>query len=489
MGASGGRHSVYSRYLHNLQAHLSSIQRSLALASASLQMFVVVLFLGYHYLMLHALHVDRHYDVYHSQHTLANFFLSRRLAPTAEGKEGDEAEGMDTDALELEEEEAAPLWALPEDNRSLEAYAHRLQEINLAGSLHQGIYMMQACWVLVMVPQLCLTLRQQSFFRHIVNALGKSLQYFLEVLSFFVALGAFSVLFHVTFGLKLDTYHTFTRSLNRLSLFSFLKKYHKLRYVTMMWEAKDMMEIFLENTTVFCFHLFFFINREIMFVIVRQALTIMQQKEKVSVPQDIRMLFKLSACGVICGWPSVERATFKSHTASSDGRIRMLHGRPAPVSDAYGGILMSRGLAKADSALQEQLAGSVMATMRDPVSVAGEEVRNASADRTYGHANKVMAPAQKRSGRRRKLSKLIRREMARLEKGTQSLHQRLQTCAHAADGVRAHLLDSGTQADVGPALSNIREDPGTVQKAILLELEAWNLIGSTAPEEMARLEE
>ncbi|KAK3282919.1 hypothetical protein CYMTET_9364, partial [Cymbomonas tetramitiformis] len=156
---------------------------------------------------------------------------------------------------------------------------------------------------------------------------------------------------------------------------------------------------------------------------------------------------------------------------------------------AYGGILMSRGLAKADSALQEQLAGSVMATMRDPVSVAGEEVRNASADRTYGHANKVMAPAQKRSGRRRKLSKLIRREMARLEKGTQSLHQRLQTCAHAADGVRAHLLDSGTQADVGPALSNIREDPGTVQKAILLELEAWNLIGSTAPEEMARLEE
>eukprot|EP00854_Cymbomonas_tetramitiformis_P001482 gene1481-2109_t len=242
------RRSVYSRYLHKLKPHLSATLRLLALASATLQMIVVMLFVGYHYLMLHALHVDRHYHVYHSLHALANLFLSpRRLGPAAGGKE---AEGADSVAS-LEEEGAALLWALPEDNHGLETYAHRLQEINLAGRLHQSVYTVQACWVLIMIPQLCLTLEQQPSFQRIVKALSiygkaaalnvdhgeemtgkkwveirKSAQYFSEVVPFFVALGAFSVLFHITFGLKLETYHTFTRSLNRLSLFSFLKKYH-----------------------------------------------------------------------------------------------------------------------------------------------------------------------------------------------------------------------------------------------------------------------
>eukprot|EP00854_Cymbomonas_tetramitiformis_P001483 gene1482-2110_t len=53
----------------------------------------------------------------------------------------------------------------------------------------------------------------------------------------------------------------------------------KLRYVTMMWEAKDVMETSFDNLIVFCFHVFFFINREIMFVMIRQALTVMKRKK------------------------------------------------------------------------------------------------------------------------------------------------------------------------------------------------------------------
>ncbi|KAK3243700.1 hypothetical protein CYMTET_46658 [Cymbomonas tetramitiformis] len=320
------RRSVYSRYLHKLKPHLSATLRLLALASATLQMIVVMLFVGYHYLMLHALHVDRHYHVYHSLHALANLFLSpRRLGPAAGGKE---AEGADSVAS-LEEEGAALLWALPEDNHGLETYAHRLQEINLAGRLHQSVYTVQACWVLIMIPQLCLTLEQQPSFQRIVKALRKSAQYFSEVVPFFVALGAFSVLFHITFGLKLETYHTFTRSLNRLSLFSFLKKYHKLRYVTMMWEAKDVMETSFDNLIVFCFHVFFFINREIMFVMIRQALTVMKRK-KISLCQrhNICTLIKLYIGNLIRGWPRMERLVELMRTFS-DGESTK---RPVRIS-------------------------------------------------------------------------------------------------------------------------------------------------------------
>ncbi|KAK3243699.1 hypothetical protein CYMTET_46657 [Cymbomonas tetramitiformis] len=140
------------------------------------------------------------------------------------------------------------------------------------------------------------------------------------------------------------------------------------------------------------------------------------------------------------------RATSKLHTMSSDSHaaalVRMLHGRPTPPADAYSGIPMSRGLTRADAAAQERLARSIMATMRDAVMVAGKEVYNASGDHTYMHYKKMMPSAQKRSGRRRKFYQLITREMARLEKGTQSLYQRLQACTHAADGVGPHLLHS-----------------------------------------------
>ncbi|KAK3268389.1 hypothetical protein CYMTET_23106, partial [Cymbomonas tetramitiformis] len=258
------RYGRYSRYIVNLGCHWSELDKLLATLSATLQLVVVVIFCIYNYLMLYAVDVDADYDVYHNLYAPANFFFSPRNSPDAQESGALSVEGGQGDTQ---------MWALPADNTGLEQYNRKMELILMAGSLYYYTFGLHCVWVGIMIPQMWHLLRRQRQVAVLINAIIGSLFKLLQLLPFYVFLFVFSILYNVMLGSKVEEFSTLLGSINKLSMFAYIKESHFIkRQVLGMWE-EDMWEYAAVSivTTTFT-TTFFFVLTQMLFVLVYEAL-------------------------------------------------------------------------------------------------------------------------------------------------------------------------------------------------------------------------
>eukprot|EP00854_Cymbomonas_tetramitiformis_P002636 gene2636-3401_t len=144
-----------------LRLHLLSIERTLALLGAIMQLVVVALFASYH-IQAGSLSVEDEYDISHNLYWGANFFFPTRKGDNVQGG----ADGNDTLSSHAASDGGLgvvePAWALPEDNSGLDGYMQTWYKLSSLSQLYSIVFLLQALRTFIMISRVLVALDKQQ---------------------------------------------------------------------------------------------------------------------------------------------------------------------------------------------------------------------------------------------------------------------------------------------------------------------------------------